>query len=127
MTAIHPMSRPLPVPAPAPVPGPAPAPDRAPAPAAGPAVRIGRELLRLPGRALLGLLWIYQRFVSPMTPPTCRFYPSCSQYAVIAIRRHGALRGGWLAARRLGRCHPWNPGGVDDVPERTTPSAHHDH
>ncbi len=78
--------------------------------------RAARFALRLPGMALLGLLWLYQNLVSPLTPPTCRYYPSCSQYAVIAIRRHGALRGTWLAGRRLLRCHPWTPGGVDDVP-----------
>lgn len=78
--------------------------------------RAARFALRLPGMALLGLLWLYQHLVSPLTPPTCRYYPSCSQYAVIAIRRHGALRGTWLAGRRLLRCHPWTPGGVDDVP-----------
>jgi len=75
-----------------------------------------RFVVCLPGRVLLALLWLYQHLVSPMTPPTCRYYPSCSQYAVVAIRRHGAVRGGWLAARRLLRCHPWTPGGVDDVP-----------
>ena len=58
----------------------------------------------------------YQRFVSPLTPPSCRFYPSCSAYAVTALTRFGPLRGGWLAIRRLGRCNPWNPGGVDPVP-----------
>ena len=65
------------------------------------------------------LIWLirgYQRFVSPMTPPSCRFTPSCSAYAVTALRRHGLLRGGYLAVRRLLRCHPWNPGGVDHVP-----------
>ena len=79
---------------------------------------------RLPGLLLLGLLWVYQRLISPLTPPTCRYYPSCSQYAVIAVRRHGALRGTWLAVRRLGRCHPWAAGGVDDVPPVR---ARHDH
>jgi putative membrane protein insertion efficiency factor len=59
---------------------------------------------------------LYQRFVSPMSSPTCRFYPSCSSYAVTALTRFGPIRGGWLALRRLGRCHPWNPGGVDPVP-----------
>ncbi len=77
---------------------------------------VGTFVRRIPARILLALLWVYQRVVSPLTPPTCRFYPSCSQYAVIAVQRHGAVRGGWLAARRLLRCHPWNPGGVDDVP-----------
>ncbi|MCU1538437.1 MAG: hypothetical protein JWP82_2788 [Humibacillus sp.] len=62
------------------------------------------------------LVRVYQRVVSPMRPPTCRFYPSCSAYAVTALTRFGPVRGGWLAARRLGRCHPWNPGGVDPVP-----------
>lgn len=59
----------------------------------------------------------YQRFVSPLTAPTCRFYPSCSQYALTALRRFGPIRGGWLATRRIGRCNPWNPGGVDPVPQ----------
>jgi putative membrane protein insertion efficiency factor len=57
-------------------------------------------------------LWL----LSPWTSQVCRFYPSCTDYAVEAVQRHGVLRGGWLAARRLGRCHPWNPGGVDHVP-----------
>lgn len=83
----------------------------------------GRFLIGLPGRGLLGLLWVYQRFISPLTPPSCRYYPSCSQYAVIAVRRHGALRGSWLALRRLGRCHPWAAGGVDDVPPACETSA----
>jgi putative membrane protein insertion efficiency factor len=59
---------------------------------------------------------LYQRLISPMRPPTCRFYPSCSQYAVTALTRFGPVRGTWLTIRRLGRCHPWNPGGVDPVP-----------
>ena len=90
------------------------------------ATTVGRLVVRLPGLGLLGLLRVYQTVISPLTPPTCRYYPSCSQYAVIAVQRHGAIRGGWLALRRLGRCHPWTPGGVDDVPparDRTT-SAH---
>ncbi|WP_051681939.1 membrane protein insertion efficiency factor YidD [Cellulomonas sp. HZM] len=85
--------------------------------------KVLRSALRVPGLLVLGLLRLYQRFISPMTPPTCRFYPSCSQYAVIAVQRHGAVRGTWLAARRLLRCHPWNPGGVDDVP----PAHHRSH
>lgn len=58
----------------------------------------------------------YRYFLSPLLPPSCRFYPSCSDYAEEALARHGALRGGWLAARRVCRCGPWNPGGHDPVP-----------
>jgi putative membrane protein insertion efficiency factor len=59
----------------------------------------------------------YQRFLSPVLPPACRFHPTCSAYAAGAIERHGAVRGSWLALRRLARCHPWNPGGYDPVPD----------
>ena len=58
----------------------------------------------------------YRFFVSPLLPPSCRFYPSCSEYAEEALSRHGALRGGWLTARRLCRCSPWHTGGYDPVP-----------
>lgn len=75
---------------------------------------------RVVAAPLLGALWVYQRLISPMTPPTCRYYPSCSTYAVTAIRRFGPVRGTWLALRRLGRCHPWAAGGVDHVPARVT-------
>lgn len=80
------------------------------------ATRGVRLVRRAPQALLLGLLWVYRTFVSPLTGPTCRYYPSCSSYAVVAVQRHGALRGSWLAVRRLGRCHPWAAGGVDDVP-----------
>jgi len=66
---------------------------------------------------LLGLVTVY-RWTALIRQPRCRFHPSCSTYAVQAVRRHGGLRGGWLALRRVGRCHPWNPGGVDHVPPR---------
>jgi len=66
---------------------------------------------------LILLIRLYQRLVSPLMPPRCRFYPTCSSYAVEALRQHGALRGSWLALRRLVRCHPLNPGGVDPVPK----------
>lgn len=70
----------------------------------------------LPRRGLVALIRAYQLVISPALPPACRFTPTCSQYALEAIRRHGALRGSWLALRRLARCHPFNPGGFDAVP-----------
>jgi len=73
-------------------------------------------ILLLPRRVLAGLVRGYQLAISPMLPPSCRFTPSCSQYALEAITRHGAVKGSWLAARRLIRCHPFHPGGFDPVP-----------
>ena len=67
-------------------------------------------------RALMALITGYRRFISPLLGPRCRFAPSCSAYALEAVREHGALRGTWLAVRRIGRCHPFNPGGFDPVP-----------
>jgi putative membrane protein insertion efficiency factor len=63
------------------------------------------------------LVRAYRYFLSPLLPAACRFHPSCSAYAEEALRVHGALRGGWLAGRRLCRCGPWHPGGFDPVPE----------
>ena len=68
-------------------------------------------------RALaLAPLRFYKRFLSPLLPPMCRFDPTCSIYMMQAIEKHGTLRGVWLGLRRLGRCHPFNPGGWDPVP-----------
>ena len=63
----------------------------------------------------------YQLIISPWIGPRCRFYPSCSHYAHEAIAVHGAARGTWLTLRRLGRCHPWHPGGLDPVPSKHAP------
>lgn len=66
----------------------------------------------------LAFIRFYQRAISPWTPPSCRFTPTCSAYAVTAIERFGVLRGTYLAVRRISRCHPFHPGGFDPVPER---------
>ncbi len=68
---------------------------------------------------LILLVKMYRRLVSPFLPAACRFHPSCSAYALVALERHGALRGTWLAVRRVLRCHPFNAGGIDPVPELT--------
>lgn len=85
--------------------------------------RVGRALVRLPARALSGLIWIYQRTLSPalvvISPNAgCRFTPSCSQYARIALAERGLLAGVALTAIRLAKCGPWHPGGADPVPPR---------
>jgi uncharacterized protein len=71
-------------------------------------------------RVLLVPVTLYRRWISPVLPPSCRFEPSCSAYAVEALTAHGALRGSWLTVRRLLRCGPWHPGGYDPVPHRHT-------
>ncbi len=65
---------------------------------------------------LIALLRFYRYAISPMLGRNCRFHPTCSEYAIEAVQRHGEMRGGWLALKRVGRCHPFNPGGYDPVP-----------
>lgn len=69
-------------------------------------------------KPLIWLIRLYQIVLSPILPPSCRYRPTCSAYAIEALRRHGALRGGWLAVKRIGRCHPWGGHGYDPVPPR---------
>ncbi len=67
-------------------------------------------------RILIGPIVVYRRVISPLLPHHCRFYPTCSEYAIVALKKHGVLSGGWLAIKRILRCHPFNPGGYDPVP-----------
>ncbi|WP_248925274.1 membrane protein insertion efficiency factor YidD [Paenibacillus hamazuiensis] len=67
-------------------------------------------------KLLTGAVLFYRKCISPLKPPTCRFYPTCSEYALVALERHGALKGSWLAAKRICKCHPFHPGGIDHVP-----------
>lgn len=69
-------------------------------------------------RLLILSIRFYQRFISPLTPPSCRYTPTCSQYAVEAIQKHGPLKGLYLAVRRILRCHPWGGYGYDPVPDK---------
>ncbi|MBA2777410.1 membrane protein insertion efficiency factor YidD [Billgrantia kenyensis] len=78
--------------------------------------RLLHLLGRAAGLALIGLVKLYQWVISPLLGPRCRFWPSCSNYTVEAIQVHGPLRGSWLAARRIVRCHPGSDGGIDPVP-----------
>ncbi|NDK55158.1 membrane protein insertion efficiency factor YidD [Pontibacter fetidus] len=67
-------------------------------------------------KLLLGLIWVYRHMISPLKPATCRYTPTCSTYALQAVTKHGPFKGGWLALKRIGRCHPWGSSGYDPVP-----------
>lgn len=67
---------------------------------------------------MIGIIKFYQIVISPLKPPTCRFYPTCSHYGLESVKRFGALKGGYLALRRILKCHPFHPGGIDHVPEQ---------
>lgn len=80
---------------------------------------------------LMAVVQLYRWVISPLLGPRCRFYPTCSEYALTALRHHGAVKGGWLTIKRIGRCHPGNEGGFDPVPGVPLPhsdeeSHHHD-
>lgn len=66
-------------------------------------------------KAIIWMIMLYRKFISPLKPPTCRFYPTCSEYAMESIKKYGVLKGGAKAAKRILKCHPFNPGGYDPV------------
>jgi putative membrane protein insertion efficiency factor len=72
-------------------------------------------------KLVLAIIWVYQATLSAVIGPRCRFYPSCSRYAMEAIETHGLIKGAMLSVRRIGKCHPFHPGGVDMVPKQTVP------
>ncbi len=78
--------------------------------------RLYRVFGRLFAYGMIGLIRFYQGAISPYLPPSCRFVPSCSQYGIEAIKKHGPLAGGWLVLKRIARCHPWGGSGFDPVP-----------
>lgn len=78
-------------------------------------------------KLMIGLIRFYQIVISPLKPPSCRFYPTCSHYGLEAIRRFGAIKGGWLTIKRILKCHPLHPGGMDPVPEKYPHKKHKHH
>ena len=78
----------------------------------------------------VGLIRFYQKCISPLKPPTCRFYPTCSHYGLESVKRFGALKGGYLTIKRILKCNPFHPGGIDEVPEHWpgfVQKHHHNH
>ncbi|WP_114782530.1 membrane protein insertion efficiency factor YidD [Botryobacter ruber] len=67
-------------------------------------------------KLVLGLVWMYQHLLSPLTPASCRYTPTCSQYTRDAVKKYGPFKGGWMGLKRIGRCHPWGGSGYDPVP-----------
>jgi putative membrane protein insertion efficiency factor len=78
--------------------------------------KTGKWVRNIPKNLALVLILFYRRCISPLTPACCRFYPTCSEYALTSFRRYGFIKGFWLSLKRICRCHPWNPGGYDPVP-----------
>ena len=78
--------------------------------------RVLKTISKAVASVMLGLIWFYRHCISPLFPPVCRYTPTCSQYAVEAIKKYGPLKGGWLAFKRILRCTPWGGSGFDPVP-----------
>jgi putative membrane protein insertion efficiency factor len=78
--------------------------------------RVWAFIRDLPRNLALACITIYRNAISPLLPPSCRYVPTCSEYALLAIQRHGLTKGSWLAIKRIFRCHPWHAGGYDPVP-----------
>jgi uncharacterized protein len=76
------------------------------------------DVVQMLKKLFIALIRFYQIFISPLKPPTCRFYPTCSHYGLEAVKRFGAIKGGWLTIKRILKCHPFHPGGFDPVPEK---------
>jgi len=91
-----------------------------------PARELLKKLFSIPVLILVGIIRLYRLFISPLLGQTCRFSPSCSNYAIEALQVHGVFRGSWLAARRISRCHPLNEGGYDPVPGTDCNHCHHE-
>ena len=89
-------------------------------PSGSTAIALAARILHGPALVLLALIRVYQRLARPLLPASCRFHPTCSDYAADAVRRHGAARGSLLAIFRVARCHPFHAGGVDPVPKSFT-------
>lgn len=85
--------------------------------------RVGKTVITIVGHLILLPVYFYKYAISPFTPASCRHYPTCSTYAVEAVRIHGPFRGFWLATKRIARCHPWGTSGYDPVPPRREKTA----
>ena len=92
---------------------------------AGPESRCTSAIALVPRNVAIAFILVWRRFISPLYGDVCRYHPTCSSYGLRAVQLHGLLRGGWMAWRRIMRCHPWARGGIDEVPEPHSPAPIH--